>query len=257
MLRGLAEVMSRRVVLKRRLPPEFGRGVVYVSPASALNLWRFDLGRVDPMLFRIAREHVSGGDVVWDVGANVGLFSFAASALAGPSGSVLAIEADTWLAGLLRRSAGARRQGEAPVAVLPAAASDEVGVAAFKIARRGRASNFLASAPGSNQAGGAREIQLVPTVTLDSLLKRFPPPTLVKIDVEGAEDKVLQGAIRLLSEVRPVVACEVFEESRETVDPLLKELGYTLLDADLPAAERKPLESSATNTLAYPPGRKG
>ncbi len=257
MLRTLLERMSRRVVLKRRLPPEFGRGVVYVSPGSALNLWRFDLAKVDPMLFRIAREHVRRGDVVWDVGANVGLFSFAAAALAGPSGSVLAIEADTWLADLLRRSANARRQGAAPVAVLPAAAAEAVGVAAFKIARRGRASNFLASAPGSNQAGGVREIQLVPTVTLDSLLDRFPPPALVKIDVEGAEDKVLQGAVRLLSELRPVVACEVFKESRTVVDPLLRELGYTLLDAELPPSKRKPLQASATNTLAYPPDRKG
>jgi FkbM family methyltransferase len=257
MLRSLLERMSRRVVLKRRLPAEFGRGVVYVSPASALNLWRFDLGRVDPMLFRIAREHVRSGSVVWDIGANVGLFSFAAASLAGPSGSVLAVEADTWLAGLLRKSAAARRPGEAPVAVLPAAAAEAVGVASFQIARRGRASNFLVSAPGSNQAGGVRETQLVPTVTLDSLLDAFPPPALVKIDVEGAEDKVLQGAVRLLSEVRPVVACEVFKESRGTVDPLLRELGYTLLDAELPPSERKPLQASATNTLAYPPGWEG
>jgi FkbM family methyltransferase len=209
------------------------------------------------MLFRIAREHVRDGHVVWDVGANVGLFSFAASFLAGASGSVLAIEADTWLAGLLRRSAGAGRRDVAPVAILPAAASDSVGIARFQIARRGRASNFLASSPGSNQAGGVRETQLVPTVTLDSLLDRFPPPSLVKIDVEGAEDRVLQGAGRLLSEVRPVLACEVFKESRERIDPMLKDLGYTLMDADLPQDERRPLQSSATNTLAYPPGWSG
>jgi FkbM family methyltransferase len=254
MLRRLLEWASRSVVLKRRLPAEFGRAVVYVSPGSALNFWRFDLGRVDPMLFRIAREHVGPGDVVWDVGANVGLFSFAAASLAGPSGSVLAIEADTWLVGLLRRSSSARGEGEAPVAVIPAAAADAVGVASFKIARRGRASNYLASSPGSNQAGGVREIQLVPTVTLDSLLDLFPPPRLVKIDVEGAEDKVLQGAGRLLSEIRPALACEIFKESRVTVDPLLKELGYTMLDAELPPGERKPLGASVTNTLAYPPG---
>jgi hypothetical protein len=38
---------------------------------------------------------------------------------------------------------------------------------------------------------------------------------------------------------------------------LLRELGYTLLDAELPPSERKPLQASATNTLAYPPGWEG
>jgi hypothetical protein len=84
--------MSRGLVLRRHLPAEFNRLPIYVSPEAGLRYWRRRLEKVDPPLLRMVRELVKPGSVVWDVGANVGLFSLSAAALAGPSGSVLAIE---------------------------------------------------------------------------------------------------------------------------------------------------------------------
>jgi FkbM family methyltransferase len=208
------------------------------------------------MLFRVVREHLRPGDTAWDVGANVGLFSFSAAARCGTAGSVLAIEADTFLVGLLRRSAALPENRAFGVEVLPAAVSDGNDLARFNIAVRGRAANYLDSAGGSSQSGGVLESQLVPTVSLDWLLERFHAPRFVKIDVEGAELAVLRGATRLLSEARPVILCEIFGEARPQVDALLRDAGYTFLDAALPAAERRPLQTSVENTLAYPPGWK-
>jgi FkbM family methyltransferase len=254
MLRRLLERLSRNLVLRRHLPAEFGRAPLLVTPGSALNLWRFDLGKADPMLFSVVREHVTPGDTVWDVGANVGLFSFAAAARAGGEGRVLALEADSWLVGLLRRSASLPANRALHVEVLPAAAAERVDVARFNIAVRGRAASYLDTAGGSSQAGGVLESQLVPTVSLDWLLDRFPAPSFVKIDVEGGELAVLKGASRLLSEARPAILCEVFGERRSEVDALLRGFGYELFDAVRPAGERVPLDSSVENTLAYPPG---
>jgi hypothetical protein len=62
------------------------------------------IGNVDEALLRNAIELVRPGDVVWDIGANVGLFSFAAAAPAGSAGKIVSFEADVWLAVLLRRS---------------------------------------------------------------------------------------------------------------------------------------------------------
>lgn len=256
MLRSFLERISRNVVLRRRLPAEFGGARLLVSPGAALNLWRRDLARADPMLLRAAREHVRPGDSVWDIGANVGLFTFAAAALAAPGGRVLAVEADTWLAGLLRRSTRLRGNRGLGVDVLPVAASDRLGVARLNIAVRGRAASFLDGAAGSTQTGGVRETQLVPTVTLDWLAERFPAPRMVKIDVEGAELAVLRGAARLLAELRPVLLCEIFDGDRNRVDDLLRGHGYRFFDADLPREARRPLQASAANTLAYPPDRE-
>lgn len=50
------------------------------------------MARVDPALMRLAAETVGRGDIVWDIGANLGLFSFAAAVAASPSGRVLAVE---------------------------------------------------------------------------------------------------------------------------------------------------------------------
>ena len=238
--------------MRRSLPREFGGTKLFISPDSVLNLWRLDLRNIDPMLLRVAREHVHPGDTVWDIGANVGIFSFAAAALAGPTGRILAVEADTWLVGLLRRSAGASGSDIAPVEVLPMAISREVGVAKFNIARRGRASNHLEVTGGSTQTGGVRESQCVPTATLDWLLNHFPAPKFLKIDVEGAEELVLRGAQRLLTDIRPIVMCEIFEQSRPAIDSLLHSHGYEFFNAEQPKEKRHPLQTSVRDTLAYP-----
>src|SRR5215469_10515425 len=142
-LRRLAERASRGVVLKKKLPVEFSRLPMYVTPQSGLRYWR-SLAKVDPLLCRTASELVHPGAVVWDVGANVGLFTFCAAALAGASGSVLAIEPDTWLTTLLMRSALAvRNSNAANVRVLCAAVSDRNKIAELEIADRGRAANHL------------------------------------------------------------------------------------------------------------------
>jgi len=248
-MRTIAERGSRGVVLKRRLPARFGGDILFVSPGALLKLWWPVLEATDPALFAWASEFVAAGDVVWDIGANVGLFAFAAAARAGASGRVVAIEADIWLANLLRRSARHSNQ-RAPVDVLPVAVSDAVDVASFQIAERGRASNFLADARGSSQAGGIRETQQVMSVTLDWLLERFPAPNVLKIDVEGAELQALGQAQGLLAQVRPVILCEVREQHAAAISELLHAHGYTLYD--LAARQRVPLKLAAFNTLALP-----
>lgn len=250
-MRSLIERLSRSVVLRRKLPVQFGRRQIYVSPGSALKYWgRID--SVDPALLRSADQLVRTNDVVWDVGANVGLFAFCAAAKAGVGGKVLAVEPDAWLVNLLIRSAGGQdSKGAAPVLVLSAAVSDVFGIASFETAGRGRAANHLAGYGGS-QTGGTRQIQSVLTVTLDWLLQYFPSPNLVKIDVEGAEVLAFQGAERLLAQVRPRILCEVGDASSKRVTFLLKKHRYMIEDAGVEVALRKPLDHAVWNTYATP-----
>ncbi len=251
-LRSVVERASHRVIVRRRLPPPFAAARIYVSTEGGLRYLARPMAAVDPTLLRLVAEVVRPGDTVWDIGANVGLFSFAAAVAAGPSGRVLALEADTDLAGLLRRSAAANT-GHAPVEVLPAAVSGELSVGRFHVARRNRATSHLAGF-GSAMAGGVRSTHLVPTVTLDWLADRFPLPDVLKIDVEGAELTVLAGAARVLSH-SPTVICEV-SANATTVADILTGNGYTLYDADQLPAERLPAPSAPFNTLATPRARQ-
>lgn len=251
MLRALLERLSRGRVLRRRLPAAHGGHALYVSPDAAMRLWRRDLGAVDPYLLRMAAGLVRPGMTVWDVGANVGLFAFAAAFASGAAGRVLAVEADGWLAELLRRSARTAPPSYARVEVLAAAVSDAPGTAELCIARRGRAGNHLSRVAGSTQTGGTREVVQVAAVTLDGLLDRFPPPDLVKIDTEGAELLVLRGGGRLLREFRPVLLCEVVAENAPEIGALLRGHGYTLFDAEAYPGGG-PVGLPTWNTLALP-----
>jgi len=241
------ERATHRLVVRRRLPPPFASARIYVSTEGGLRYLGRTMAKVDPALLRLAAEFVRPGDTVWDVGANMGLFSFAAAVAAGPTGHVLAVEADTDLAGQLLRSA-ADNTRHASVDVLPAAVFNELSVARFHIARRSRSTNYLEGF-GSTMTGGVRSTRLVPTLTLDWLAGKFPVPDVLKIDVEGAELAVLAGGARVLAH-SPAVICEVSAKNATAVSEILTGHGYTLYDGDRRPEERPEATAAPPNTLA-------
>ena len=232
-LRSILKTLSAEVVLKRRLPREFGRASLFVSPNSALGYWRRDIGKVDPFLFSMVRELVRPKMTVWDIGANVGLFSFAAASV---GAEVVAVEADTWLANLIHRSV---LLNKLPVTVLPAAVSDRPGISQLHLSHEGKSSNSLC---------GTGPVQTVITVTLDSLLDHFSPPQVLKIDVEGMEYAVLSGARRVL-QFRPLIFCEVTDH-HDSIGQLLSAANYEFYAAR--ATDRQPLRRPSRDTLAIP-----
>ncbi len=232
MIRRVIKKISRDIVLRRRLPSEFNNVEILVSPDSALAYWKPNLASVDPHLLSLARELVRSGMTVWDIGANVGLFAFAA---AGLGAQVLAVEGDTWLAHLLHRSV---LLNGLPVTVLPAAVADTNGIGQMHLSDQGRASNSL---QGSGPGG-----QTILTITLDWLLEHFPAPQLIKIDIEGMEYAALQGARQVVT-LKPTILCEV-TQNHEMVGRFLTEAGYTMYAAG--EKERTPLETPCFETLA-------
>lgn len=246
-LRLVLEQATHRLVVPRRLPPPFEAARIYATTEGGLRYLARRMSRVDPALLRLTAEVVRPGATVWDIGANIGLFSFAAAVAAGPHGRVLAVEPDTDLARLLRRSAAANRD-HAPVEVLPAAVCGELSVARFHVARRNRATSHL-DGFGTAMAGGVRATELVPTVTLDWLAARFPVPDVIKIDVEEAEMTVLTGGSRVLDR-SPAIICEVAASNATPVWELLNARGYAVYDGDRPRHERVPVAAAPPNTLA-------
>lgn len=250
--RTVLEALARGRSLKRRLPPRFASTALYVSPDAQLKYLKPGHDAFDADLLRVVDTYITEHSVVWDIGANVGVFAFAAASIA-RKGSTLAVEADLWLAQLMRRSLRLESNDRLQLAVLPSAISDRNGVATFMIAQRGRASNALESAGGRSQMGGIRERLTVPTITLDTLLDFFGAPTFVKIDVEGAEEMVLRGAERLLRDIRPTIYIEVGKEQSDAVTALLLSNRYSLFDG--PSSDggpATPVQSCVDNTLAVP-----
>jgi FkbM family methyltransferase len=239
LLRSLAERLSRNVVLRRRLPLDLGGRIIYVTPDSALRYWRWNLEKFDPELLGIVRTFVPPNSVVWDIGANVGLFSFSCAARAR---MVLAIEPDSWLSSLLVRSAVQNEN----VHVLAAAVDQSVGLVELNIAARGRSANFVRDF-GTEQGGGARFRQTVISVTLDWLSERFPLPDVLKIDVEGMEGKVLAGGQQLFKRSKPIIISEVLPQNIVWVTELLTATGYRLYDKSM-----NPIKRAGATTVAIP-----
>jgi FkbM family methyltransferase len=213
MLRSLVERLMRNRRVKRRLP----NGVpIYLSPDSQLKYLK---SKFDIDLSQMAEKFVTNSSVVWDVGANCGVMAFNAA----KARQILAIEADPFLAHLIQESVALNG---VPVTVVAAAAFSRPSLAEFSIARRGRASNYLTAVGGHTQSAGERSRIVVPTITLDSLLERFDPPTFIKMDVEGAEVEVLEGASRILSEVRPIFYYEAGTSTTDRCNQILASAGY-------------------------------
>jgi len=108
------------------------------------------------------------------------------------------------------------------VKVVQVALADKTGPAGFTV-DRGKSQNALVS-PGESPL-------LVLTMSLDELVEEhsFPPPDLVKLDVEGAEASVLEGARLTLERHRPIVFVAFHGEHQQvTCRQILESVGYEL-----------------------------
>jgi FkbM family methyltransferase len=249
--RRIIERAMRDRVIKRHLPSEFGARPIYVSPDAALRYLLPGASGFDQSLLALADRYVRPQSVVWDIGANVGAFTFPAAVRAS-EGHVLSVEPDPFLVSLLRRTAGLRGGNDLDVRIVPAAISKIDGVTELTLAARGRAANTISGAFVGSQRGGSRGGFTVPTLRLDTLLNHYAPPHLVKIDVEGAEAFVLEGAKKLLTDARPILFIEVASENEEQVRNLLTAARYRFFDgADLRAGEPR-TERCEWATLAKP-----
>jgi FkbM family methyltransferase len=248
-IRQTVEQLARDKRMRRHLPSGFGRRPIWVSPDARLRFLKPGDSAFDLELLAIARRLVRSGDNVLDVGANVGEFALAAAHMCGRAGHVLAVEADPFLASLIQRTSQEPANSEVRLEVICAAATNVTGIARFHIAGRGRAANALEQT-GSTQMGGVRRSFWAPTLTVDALVESWEALRLIKIDVEGAELQVLEGAKRTLKSQRPLL---LFEASLHIprIERLLKDLGYQLFD---PAAATfdQPLATCIFNTLAIP-----
>jgi FkbM family methyltransferase len=146
-----------------------------------------------------------GAPVVLDVGANIGLATLAmATALPG-SARLLAVEPSPRNLVHLRRNLA--ENGLAWVEVVPAAAGAEPGSLSFHEAAFGAGSHVVSA---HHLAGGSMPSVSVPVDTLDRMVasRGLERLDFIKIDVEGFEPDVLEGATGAIERFRPVIYVE-------------------------------------------------
>jgi len=142
---------------------------------------------------------------VIDVGANVGQFAMAVRHLL-PGAAIRAIEPDPDVAQRLRRNLGT----VADATVFCTAIGDRLGTVTFNVNRDPQVSSILPLGEDRRQIFPTSEVLrqiTVPLTTLDALIgaDSIEAPVLIKIDVQGYEDRVIAGAARLLQHVDWVI----------------------------------------------------
>jgi FkbM family methyltransferase len=156
----------------------------------------------EPEETRFILSMLEPGDVFWDIGANVGWFSLAAARKLGRFGLVHAFEPHPELAIRIRKSARLNRIKNIFIHSVALGASNGPGT----LVLRDGAKNLGSWTLGTEVTDEPR-VQV--SIRRIDDLKFWRAPTIVKIDVEGAEPLVVRGAERVLSRTKPIVVCEI------------------------------------------------
>jgi FkbM family methyltransferase len=192
------------------------------------------------------RRLLGPGDVLYDVGANIGFFVLIGARLVGPGGRVVAFEPVTENVAAIRSNAELNEL--ANIDVVERAAGAARGLE--RLLRVEDLSWSRLESRGSHP--GTLESVEVEVVPIDELVRsgELPPPTVVKIDVEGSEVDVLRGMAETIEQHRPAIVCELHETAVEFAE-LMEAHGYTLenLEGKGPVREA----GMTAHALAIPP----
>jgi FkbM family methyltransferase len=165
----------------------------------------------EPDVARAMRKILRPGDTFIDVGANVGMHTALAAELVGIDGKVIAVEPGENALPELRRKC----EGLPQVYIIQNPAWSLIGDVEFYLCADGSGGNAVwdpGKFPINHQTRANPSMKVMRATTLDAVCARHAP-RLIKIDTEGAEQRILEGASDLLSGPRapPFIIAEFHE----------------------------------------------
>lgn len=205
LIRALSPIWDRREFLIEVEPEVF----VPAALDDYMVYWVFVNGYQRDPVVRLSRELLLPGDTVLDVGANIGLWAMGAARAVGESGSVHAVEPIPENHSRLVSNLALNRLHH--VRTVQMAFSNQSGPDTMF-----RPTYANSGHPSLGRRDGLDAPIEVRAITVDDYCKqeRLEQIDFVKIDVEGAELLVLEGATRLLaSRNAPAIMFEVNEET--------------------------------------------
>jgi FkbM family methyltransferase len=165
------------------------------------------LGSHERPVFNALRETVRPGAVVYDIGANVGVFSVHLARWAGASGWLYAVEPSPTCVYFLRSNLAATRLSN--FTILPIAVSNQPGELVFSV---NYGSSLVGAASGDSTPIDKPGHRIgVDGDALDAVIQRFHlrRPDFLKLDVEGAEVEAVEGMMGTLRASRPGLLIEL------------------------------------------------
>lgn len=220
-------VTQMRIARRRTLLKPCRYGPLFdLDPNEHIDSTILREGYYESEVYEALRPRLHAQAVLWDIGANFGQHAVTAAALH-PGLRVCAFEPNPAAAARLRAHVALNRVA---VRLEQVALGDRGGTATLHVNTTG---NSGASTLNNPTVGAPVEVAIE---RADRMVGRglLPPPTVVKLDVEGAEAAVLRGFGALLA--APALEAVVFEaDARAAADPgccaaatLLRDAGFRL-----------------------------
>jgi FkbM family methyltransferase len=214
------------------------------------------MGSYEPAVTAFLMRAVQPGDTVVDIGANQGFHTLTLGLRVGPTGHVWAFEPHPRTRAFLQDNVDSNGLHHT-VTVVDAAAWSSAGELTFRARTGEAAGSYLVDAFAIPDDRVTGEDVTVRTVDTGAYLAALPaPPTLIKLDAEGAETTILRSAELVLRDHHPTTILEILPSSFETVAALdeweawLLELGYEIgrLDHD---GSVQPLGSDGLRSVSH------
>ena len=177
-------------------------------------------------------DNIEDGSVLWDIGANVGLYSIYAAKYRGLR--VYGFEPSVFNLELLGRNCAINNVVDR-VTIIPLALSDQTGVNTMRHSSTGwggALSSFGVSFGADGNEFNSKIEYATFGVSADEFIAKhdLPNPDYIKIDVDGIEHLVLAGARKTILSAKSILI-EInldFSEQALTASTLLKEAGFKL-----------------------------
>ena len=203
-----------------------------LDPEEWLQIDLRAFGRLEPRTTALFERILRPGDCYVDVGAHVGYHSLVAARLVGEGGRIFAIDPQPYNCAKILTNA--ELNGFANIVVVAAAVAEADGFKSLKNQTRQDKARLTLAGPGVND--GALTF-VVPKITLSWLFETYglQRVNLLKIDVEGFELEVLQGARDAIETVDNIVL-EVLPDERidksRTIEQMLRARGFDIFDVE-------------------------
>jgi FkbM family methyltransferase len=228
---------------------------LYLDLSQEKDYW---LGTYEPDLQRAIQELVQSGQTAYDVGANVGYVTLLLARQVGRQGAVIAFEPFPANVERLKQNLSAHAD-LARMEVVAAAVVEAAQTVSFLVGASDDTGRVVASAAEAPSPGNLLAVR---GVALDELVfeQGYPPPQVVKIDIEGGEVAALRGMRRLLHQVRPLVLLETHTQAcTEAAWQLLTRAGYRLcwMRKGYPALNRQAALPRRAYLVAFPTLQEG
>lgn len=190
---------------------------------------RYDHGKIhEPVATDIFIDRIKSSDVVFDIGGHLGYFSCLAAVLA-PQGQVHVFEVDPKCLKLIEKNVAHNHLQNVKINNL--AVSDHQGVETIPVAKNPNPSLVI---------GTSENTMDIPATTIDAYISQHRiAPKFLKIDVEGAEWKVLRGMeklleqpVELLVEIHVSNLAKYFETDYKEIIQYLLDFGYNIERVD-------------------------